>query len=200
MQDYAVKRGVTFNGFSSKNETWRLVPIIMSELHAKGYDVHWETYGSINKPDTIIFAGLPPSAIQIAIADVTTVATSEDDLIHTKYIDTPVKLTPGRLYFQTIMPGMRTSAFADTYYKSPLCYLENDRVVVLVDNSFTVSGVRVNHVRRPRVISLSLEENCELPEGVHPDICDLAIEYIKGLRADPDWENKLRDNMTRTTI
>jgi hypothetical protein len=197
---HAADRGVTFNGFSSKNETWRLVPILMAELRSKGYEVHWETYGDIHKPDTIIFSGLPTTVIQILIDGVTTVATYEDTLLRTKYINSPLTLFPGRFYFQTVIPQMTASGFASTYYRSPLCYQENDKVVTELDNSFIVSGVRLYHVRRPRMISLSLEENCELPENVHSDICDLAIEYIKGLRADPDWENKLRDNMTRTTI
>jgi hypothetical protein len=201
MQAYAALRGVTWEGLTGKDERWRLVSLIMVELSRAGYRVYWEKYGTIYKPWTFIIDAdgqqLPSS---INIDNTATAGTNSDVFFRTKFTNTPVKQFPGRFYFQTILPQMQEGAFSDTYYRSPLCYQEDDRVVVQYDDSFIVSGLRLYHIRRPRPVDLSLSENCELPETAQVDICDLAIEYIKGLRADPDWENKLRDNMTRTII
>jgi hypothetical protein len=199
MQTYATKRGVTFNGFQSKTEQWRLIPLILTELAYLGYQVHWETYGDVYIPDSIIFSELPGASVNITIDSVVTSATVQT-VYKTRYINEPTVLYPGRLYFQSRLPGTRRGAFSSTYYRSPLAYLANDKIEVDLNSSFIVGKIRVHHVRRPRKIDINLGDNCELPEGVHPDICDLATEYIKVLRADPDWELKLRDNMTRTTI
>ena len=129
----------------------------------------------------------------------TTVATIESEP-KTYYINDNPTRYPGRLYFQSNMPQMRTGAFTDTYYRNPLCYLQNNAFLVEVSTSFIVRFSRLYYVRRPQKIDLYLNSHCELPESVHPDICDLAVEYIKLLRQDPDWERKLRDNMQRTTI
>lgn len=200
MQAYTTARGVTFTGFSAKDERWRLVPLILEQLAAAGYMAYWERYDDIFKPGVIIIAGIPESPISIDIDGDVTQGSNSADIYKTQYKNTPLSWYPGRFYFQTNLPQMKQGAFTGTYYRSPLCYQERGRIVTAFDSSFIVGSVRVYHVRRPRNIDLSLSENCELPESAHPDICDLAIEYIKGLRADPDWENKLRDNMTRTII
>lgn len=200
MQSYAQARGVTFNGFAAKDERWKLVPIILEQLAAAGFLVYWERYDDVFVPGSIIIAGIPVSPVSITIDGEPTVGSNSTDIYKTAYTNTPVSWYPGRFYFQTSLPQMKQGAFTGTYYRSPLCYQERGRIVTAFDSSFIVGSVRVYHVRRPRNIDLSLSENCELPENAHPDICDLAIEYIKGLRADPDWENKLRDNMTRTII
>lgn len=200
IQAHATARAAVFNGFTAKEETWRLVPLIMAELQAKGYEVYWEHYGSLYKPNTIIFASLNPSTINLNIDGVVTAGVLSEPRLVTRYTNTPTILYPGRLYFQTISPQTSQGAFSGTYYRSPLCVLRDGSLEVYLTSSFIVSSVTLHHIRRPRRIDLNLKESCELPENAHPDICDLATEYIKVLRSDPDWEAKLRDNMQRTTI
>lgn len=200
MQQYATDRGVTFNGFTATDELWRLVPIILTELSAKGYEVYWQQYGPIYKPSTIIFASIPPAFIQITIDGATTSAQTSVSNLQTRYTNLPTTFRPGRLYFQTIYPVISAGAFSETYYRSPVCTLKNGTLEIELTSSFIVGNVKVHHARKPRRIDINLKQDCELPDNAHPDICDLATEYIKLLRSDPDWETKLKDNMLRSSI
>jgi hypothetical protein len=200
MQVYAAARGVTFNGFTAADERWRLVPLLMAELHYRGYEVYWEHCGAVYQPGCILFAGLAPAATIVITIDGTVTNSTVSSTLQTKYTNTPLTYYPGRLYFQTIAPVIRKGAFSSTFYRSPLCVLQDGTVEIELADSFIVSNLKIQHVRRPRKIDINLRENCELPVDTHPDICDLATEYIKQLRSDPDWEAKLKDNIVRTTI
>jgi len=199
MQAHTQARNRTFTGFPSATELWRIAEMLLVELGNQGYNVYFETYNGRYFPQSIIFSELPSTTINLTIDGTTTTAV-EQTLLVTSYLEKNKIWVPGRLHFQTRLPGMRSSAFADTYYRSPLCHLTDNVVQVDLDKSFTVSDMRLHFLRNMRRIDLDLGQDCELPEGVHPDICDLATEYIKVLREDPDWEVKLRDNMIRTTI
>jgi hypothetical protein len=198
MQKHALARGVTFNGFQAQDELWRMLNVILPELSSK-YEIHWETYDNLYYPSTIIIAGQPEAATEIIIDGVSKAGRVEY-IMQTVYVTTTENFMPARLYFQTNMHQMRVGAFSRTDYRSPLAYLENDAIITEVTDSFIVGTTRINYVRKPRRIDLSLSQNCELPESVHPDICNLAIEHIKLLREDPNWEAKLKENMLRTTI
>ncbi len=78
--------------------------------------------------------------------------------------------------------------------------MEQNKLYAMTDPSYIVRGCRILYVRRPRAINVDLGIDCDLPEGSHQDICDLATEYIKNLRGDQNWEVKLQENMNRTTI
>jgi hypothetical protein len=198
IQSYATARGVAFTGIDS-SDIWYIKDILLAELSKQGYHVHWESYGDKAYPGAIIFDAIPESTIDISIDGVTTVATVESTPLTAYINENPVRY-PGRLYFQTNMPQMRTGAFTDTYYRNPLCYLQDNTLTVETSSSFIVRFARIYYVRKPQKIDIHLKNNCELPESVHTDICDLAIEHIKLLRQDPDWERKLKDNIQRTTI
>jgi hypothetical protein len=199
MQAYAAEHNVTFNGFPSKSETWRLVPIILSELIRKGYQVFWEDMDKDSFPNSIIIVGIPEASVVLAIDGVNTVALV-DSRLRTVYTASTYKKYPGRLHYQTTLPQIEASAFSGTYYRSPLCFVNNRKLQITLNGSFIVGDAVLHHVRKPRPIDVILGINCELPEVAHPDICDLATEYIKQLREDPNWETKLKENMIRTTI
>lgn len=198
MQKYAQARGVTFNGFQAADELWRALAIIGPELSSR-YEVHWETYGTLYYPYHFIIAGLDDVTADVVI-DGTATSAQNEAILQTKYVAESPKRMPARLYFQTNVHHMRVGAFSRTDARSPLCLFEQDQVVTEVSDSFIVGSTILNYVRKPRRIDLSLNQQCELPESAHPDICNLAIEHVKMLREDPDWEVKLKENMLRTTI
>jgi len=198
MQHYATARGVTFNGFQGPDEDWRMLNVLLPEL-ADRYEVHWEIYGDLYFPSTIIISGLSESSASIEIDGTSTNATVQY-LTQTQYIVPEENPMPARLYFQTNLHQMRVGAFSRTSYRSPLAYLQENMVVTEMSTSFIVGGIRINYVKKPRRIDLSLNQHCELPDSAHSDICNLTIEHIKLMREDPNWEAKLKQNMLRTTI
>jgi hypothetical protein len=90
-------------------------------------------------------------------------------------------------------------AYKKSTYLSPISELEQGSLWVYGDDaSFIVTKVRVSYVKKPARIDLTLGQDCELPSEFHMAVCDLTVEYFKGMIADPNWEVKLRDNMQRS--
>lgn len=82
--------------------------------------------------------------------------------------------------------------------KTPISEITGNKLVVHGNSSFIVTGVRVDYLKKPRAINLSLNQDCELPEEFHQAVCDLTVEYFKAMTVDPSWEVKLKDNIARS--
>ena len=135
-----------------------------------------------------------------AQADGTTVTATVTTEQHRVYqaIDTrmnPIRFSPSATFFQ-----LSGTPFWKTTYLSPIAYIEDDTVKIVGDSSFIVSTCTLIYVKKPAIVSLSLGVNCDLPEGVHSEIVDLAISYAKTELNSPDWEKKLADLKLNTTV
>ena len=106
------------------------------------------------------------------------------------------KLCNDRLVRGHFRSSLRSSAFAKTTSVSPISAVSGNQIKVYHDGKFIISKLRVSYVRKPAKISLLLNQNCDIAEEFHQEICDRAVLYIKELIGSPDWEVKLRDMMT----
>ncbi len=192
---WAIKHNGTYAGFS-RPWIWQVLRLMLPELQD---NVFWQWHDGNFYPDMLIFDGLPPSVITLQLGDQIYTATPQT-VLRTQYVADTAKHRPGRLYFHTVLPDMIQGAYTRTDGQSPLCYVEQNKLYAMTDPSYIVRGCRILYVRRPRAINVDLGIDCDLPEGSHQDICDLATEYIKNLRGDQNWEVKLQENMNRTTI
>lgn len=100
-----------------------------------------------------------------------------------------------------INSAQRSELQASTFLKSqaitPICTVENGTVKVYCGDKFIVNTVYLNYIRKPRLVSLNLNQSCDLPEETHDKICSLAAEFIKNTIQDPNYEWKLQDNQLR---
>jgi len=91
---------------------------------------------------------------------------------------------------------IRTSTFCKTITSSPISAVTGNQLKVYHDNRFIVSKCKVSYIRKPAKINLLLNQNCDLANEFHQEICDRVSLYIKELTDAPDWEVKFRDMMT----
>jgi len=148
---------------------------------------YWERYDELYKPNWYIqVQNTTPSTAGIIIDGV---GISDpggvdyaDPVVNSKtysYHTAVGKQVNNRLCPTDIVGNMNQSSFFKTAYYSPLSELEGNLLWIYRDNSFIVSAVGISYIRKPQPISLSLNTDCELSEGVHRLICDQAVEYMQ---------------------
>jgi len=185
-----------FSGTRSTQEKYLIRDAFLRYYHQLGVDVSWERYDTIYKPGCFLFPGKTSGSISV---DGTDTQGYLVPLTRNRYPDVGA-WTPNRLTKGTISSTLQVTPFWKSDYRSPLSGLGAFTLKVVGDPSFIVSKVRLDYVRKPGRMSLSLGLTSELPETSHPALCDLTVEYIKALTADPNWEVKLKDNMLRSPL
>jgi len=55
-----------------------------------------------------------------------------------------------------------------------------------------------DYIRKPRTISLSLNQSCELADTTHHKIVDLAVEILRLDTKDPVYQATVQDTQNRT--
>lgn len=110
------------------------------------------------------------------------------------------KRTNNRLTPTNNLQAINQSAFFKTSYYSPISELANSNLYIYRDGSFTVNGTLIDYIRKPQPISLSLGTDCELPEGTHQSICDLAIEYIKSTTENAQGKQLKTDDISNRVV
>lgn len=202
MQQYTQIRGATFSGFDSKDEVFYVAPLLLRAISDLGWKVYWEKYAELVYPRTLV-VDLGPMTYtgSITIDGVTRPAVASTYYVNElDFYQQPTEDQSNRLTASHIVQNLREVAFYKTQPESPITELAGHILYTYTNASFIVTSTRLTYVRKPQRISLSLGTDCELAPEYHQMICDLTAEYFKAMIADPSWEMKLKDNMTRTPI
>jgi hypothetical protein len=186
----------SFTGLLSADEKYVVVGLLLSYLReVKGLDVYWERYGNLYKPSTFIIRG--QSAGSITVDGATAVVGTTSTYSYT-YRAGGDKWVPNRLTTFSNRTTMQVTPFYKSSAITPISTLQGNYLYVDVSESFIVSEIRIFYIKQPRLMCLSLNQDCELPVDFHQTICDLAVEYYKAVIEDPSWEQKMADNMRRS--
>jgi hypothetical protein len=186
-----------YTGLNSKEERYLIRDVMLWHMrNTLGIIVYWENYKSVYKPHSFIFPG--GTIGTITVDDTTTVNGIVTSLSYNRYSSILGTWQANRLTPADKISTMRRTAFIKSSNLSPISEVSGRELTVYGDTGFIVTGVSIDYVKKPRRISLLLSQDCELPEEFHQAICDLTVEYFKAMIADPNWETKLKDNMTRS--
>jgi len=185
----------SYTGLQSKDEKYVLRDALLWYIrNILNMEVYWEKYKTITAPYSFIFPGYSVGSISV---DSGTQAGTTRTITISKY-SADGTWVPNRLTASNQISTMSVTPWVQSGNKSPISELFNNKLLIHGDSSFIVSGlVRIDYIKKPRKINLLLNQDCELPEEFHQSICDLTVEYFKAMTADPNWEMKLKDNITR---
>ena len=185
----------TYASLQAKDEKYVLRDAFLWYIrNVLNVEVYWERYKTIIAPYSFIFPGYSNGSI---IVDGLTVSGIIKTIASSKYV-ADGSWAPNRLTASSQISTMMVTPWIKSTDKSPISELSSNKLIVHGDLSFIVSGlIRIDYIKKPRKINLLLNQDCELPEEFHQSICDLAVEYFKILTADPSWEIKMKDNITR---
>lgn len=190
-----------WKGLVKKEQIYEVVPFIA--LRGKWY---WENFGGKSYPGFYINVG-STSQSQVGAMSIidgatynnvitsTIAVTSHRTLLGTsKYYD-------NRLIASDNISGLNSTEYYKSSHYSPISELSQGSLYIYRDTNFIVSGVGISYIRKPQLISLSLNTKSELPEEFHSSLCDLVVEYIKGrLENFQGWQQTKADNDARVTL
>ena len=185
-------------GVNSVQEAYVVRNFWMDYLWRKGYKAHWEYFRDFYQRNSIIIEATEDECPTLSFNG------EPADKKSYKYIcntyETAGDFRPNRLTPPHKIHDFNSTGFLKTNSISPLSLLDNHFLKVYTTESFIVTEVKLFYIKRYRRMNLSLGGDCELPEGYHQALCDLASEYFTAMFRDPEWEIKLKDNMTREPL
>lgn len=198
---YALSRDAVFNGFTAANEIYALPGYILKALIDQKWDAYWEYYGGTYVPKNLIIVNNLPLTGSILVDGVTSPGIATTSNYRTSdFPQVSAKYEANRLTASNIVSSLLEVAFFGTQPEFPISELVDKNLYVYTNKTFIVSNAVISYVRKPQRMSLILGTDCELADGYHQLICDLTVEYVKAMIADPNWQVKLQDDMTRTTL
>jgi hypothetical protein len=90
---------------------------------------------------------------------------------------------------------MLDDPFNTTKYNLPIYTFQEDTLDFYTDVSFVVNYAILNYIRRPKPISLSLGQGCELAEHTHAEIVEMTIKSILEGIQDPRYQSQSIENL-----
>jgi len=87
--------------------------------------------------------------------------------------------------------------FHKTTYKSPVGRYQDGVIKIYHDNTFVPITMVLTYYRKPALISLRHNQNCELKEHTHSEIVDITTELVSAHMANPNSQAIARTNVTK---
>lgn len=180
--------------------------------------VYWENYRGAYHPNSFIFViqdsnvatGRTDQIIRMVIRDGNgnITASSEQTLIQvthqiwneTELVKDLTKITQqGNAPTQDMLYDFQTQ---NVFYKpdsdQPLINLTKEKMYIYVGLKSIISAVRMDYVRKPRQISLSLNQTSELADNAPQRIIDWTIERMKLVLENPNVQSLVQHNEIKT--
>lgn len=189
----------TFTGYQTKEEKVYLVDEIIRSFKNQGQNVYWEQYKDIYRKESFLLV-TKDLALSIGLSvDGSSIVIVNQDSVVTVFKDSTGEGT--EKVNRDTKADFLMSALNSNYHKSapdsPLSILTNNKLIVYGSERFLVNKILINYIRKPKRISLSLNQGSELSASVHEEICDLAIQIIKKQIEAESYQLEVQDNKGR---
>ena len=180
---------------------------------ATGTKVYWERYRGMYYPNSYIFIRSVPSWTTIRIK---TDTNDDPPLVGTALTVSFTSNTYKTLGLSTEDTDKKTSIAGNgmtegdkiydmnknIYYRTsvmePISAMADNMLFAYHDKSFIITQQVIDYVRKPRQISLLLNQSCELESvSARADIVDRTVQYLKLILENPNHREILQDNIIK---
>lgn len=204
-----------FEGFQEVSEISPLVDeVLFNQLPGKpDTRVYWERYRGAYYPNSFIFVSedITPAFALIRVYEPTGVgveAQSQSNFTGTTYqvydqvaiseVDSLVqRYAENKLAEGDELYEFSKNNFYKPQRKEPHSNIADDVIRLYREDSFLITDLIIDYIRKPRRISLSLNQGCELAGTAPRLIVDGAVEYFKLIIENPAYQGILQDNQLR---
>ena len=196
-------------GFPSINSQYFVISNILESLYRKftTLSVYWERYRDTYYNNSFIFvSSVPLGTVTLTSGGVTTSVVSSSNsypiynrglinsLTNKKVTIAPIKIQEENLLYSALKENR--------YYKSRVSEVAMDQTydyfTLYADESFLITIMSYDYIRKPRTISLLLNQSCELADSTHPKVIDLAVEILRLDTKDASYPQTVQDTQLRT--
>lgn len=171
---------------------------ILLNTELLGITLYWERYKNIYSTDSLIVVSNTMINTTSISFDANTYTAVSNNASQSRPIDiNSTHYRDNRLIKTNHVGKLQDSSFSKSQWRSPISAVQGNSLKVYCDNKFIVNNISIDYIRKPRLVSLSLSQNCDLPDDFHLDICDQTVEYLTMTIGDPRYTWKLQDNLLR---
>lgn len=189
---------------------YMIILLALEELNKRtDMEFYWENYGELSgsayKKDSFIIvhkggSGPAPATITLAYTGATahteTVNFNTTNITRWVYNFTnPSTIEkPNDLMSSEDVADAEENEYFKTSYDKPNSFIEQRKLKIKHNDNFVPIYVKLSHIRRPRKISLALDQTCEIPERAE-EIINIAVRKIKARINDPNYRNIINENL-----
>ena len=163
-----------------------------------GIGMYWEAYKGLYYPGKVIIVQEDNQTGDVKF-DLTGITNND---IYEPIVDTPVTYktlteTASSGSYKYARAEMRRHGevemlLANAFHgpnSEKVLYTEHQNFLdFYTDEGAIVKDVVISYIRKPKAISLSLNQGCELNDSTHAKICDLAIAHIKAINSHQNYQ------------
>lgn len=204
------------NVLKSSQSWFTIANYFLDNLKFTGLDVYWETYRDISSPKSFVFVSSDNTITQVQIA--WQVSGSNPALAgnNSAVFTETVYKTPNYLsstlsgYKEDYVPNLllesdefyeqNLNVFYRTNKRNPKSQVTGSELMAYEKQSFLISNLYVDYIRKPKHVSLFLNQNFELAGDAPRIVVDRTIEYLKLAIENPAYREVVTDNQLRNQI
>lgn len=196
-------------GVTSTNSAYVFINDILEELYSHAtIRCYWERYRDVYYKNSFIFVAYSnQGTFSITATGVSTSSAAMSATSYNKYnralianltqknvVLAPVKVNEAHLLYSSL----KENVFYNTRQREVSCDQTQDYFTFYADDSFIVTRFYFDYIRKPRTISLLLNQSCELADTIHPKLVDLAVELMRLDTKDQAYPATVQDVELRT--
>lgn len=196
-------------GVTSTSSSYVFINDILEELYSHtSIRCYWERYRDTYSRNSFIFVAYSnQGTISITATGVTTSSAAMSVTNYSKYNRAvipnitngnvalfPVKVQEANLLYSSL----KENVFYKTRQREVACDQTHDYFTLYADESFIITRFYYDYIRKPRTISLLLNQSCELADTIHPKVVDLAVELMRLDTKDQAYQATVQDTELRT--
>lgn len=196
-------------GFDSSRSKYVVVQNIIEYFYRKytTIKVYWERYRDVYYKDSFVFVG------NVNIGTMTVTSGGQSRAVASTLTNYPiynralignlsavtVEVTSTRIsQGEELYSALKQNKYYNTRRIEPVLDQLQDFFVLYRDGSFIISRLYFDYIRKPRTISLTLNQDCELADTTHQRVVDLAVELAKLDTNNPGYPATVQDTQLRT--
>jgi hypothetical protein len=205
---YGSPAGIS-SGFQSPRSSYVMVNNVLDTMYRKFSDVkvYWERYRDINYPGKFIIVsttdlgvvtmtatGIVSTAAKLSNSytmynrgSITTNPTAKLDI-------TPCRNTQDDMLY----PAIKQNKFYRSSVREVVINQTGDYFIIYPEQSFIVTRFMYDYIRKPKTISLALDQTCELADSTHDKVVDLAVEILRLDTKNETYPATVQDTQLRT--
>lgn len=185
-------------GLPSLSSKFELVNLVQQILVNSGYICKYGSYYDVICNQGIVIVTNTALNIEVEYTPADIVVINSVSSVYNQI--SPVNGTvevPNRLTSTENLYELLTSSFGTTIYSDPLSTLEVDKLIVFHNQKFITPTINISYLRKPRKISLSLNQDCDLDEWIQLEIVDNTAKRLAGLISSDNYKQIINENLLK---
>lgn len=190
-------KDVTY-GVTTVSYKFAVIDLVVQVLNTNGFACKYSDFWDVSSNGAIIMVRDVPFTVDIeyAPATIVSVASTLKALLsfstQTNTIEKPNRLTDTEILYDLL-----NSSFGTTTVESPISSLERGKIILHHKQKFIPTTLNIDYIKKPRKISLSLNQACDLDESVHSEIVENTAKRLAAFTMSEAYKNIINENLLK---